>query len=217
MPAIPMKPEYGPTLGELLAPRWHAAGRGVRAVAIAAGVGLAVLAIGIALTLLNATYSHRGRVPFSFSYRGLWKARPDPGGYVKVQRRGARGTLRDSFAVAPLRLPLYRGGLSGEMPLFAAGYIRALARRDRGFVLRGEGKTNVNKVLRGYDVFYTAVVEGREMYGRDVLLVPERPGAREGVALTMLTSPTASKEIKAPVEVATVGILLRPLKTFSFG
>jgi hypothetical protein len=75
----------------------------------------------------------------------------------------------------------------------------------------------VNKVLRGYDVFYTAVVEGREMYGRDVLLVPERPGAREGVALTMLTSPTASKEIKAPVEVATVGILLRPLKTFSFG
>ena len=25
MAAVPIKPEYGPTLGRLLAPRWHAA------------------------------------------------------------------------------------------------------------------------------------------------------------------------------------------------
>ncbi len=25
---VPMKPEYGPTLGQLLAPRWHAASGG---------------------------------------------------------------------------------------------------------------------------------------------------------------------------------------------
>ena len=47
-------------------------------------------------------------------------------------------------------------------------------------MLRGEGKTRVNTVP-GYEVLYTATVDGREMYGRDVLLLPERPGAREGV------------------------------------
>ena len=100
---------------------------------------------------------------------------PDPGGYVKVQRRRADGSLEDSFAVEPLQLPPYSGELSGELPLYATGYIRGLARRDPDFVLRGEGKTRVNGVP-AYHVLYTAVVEGRTMYGRDVLLLPERRG-----------------------------------------
>ena len=33
-----MKPEYGPTLGRLLAPRWHAATRRVRIAVLMAGV-----------------------------------------------------------------------------------------------------------------------------------------------------------------------------------
>ena len=43
---IPLKPEYGPTLGRLLAPRWHAASRLVQALVIVAGVGLLALVIG---------------------------------------------------------------------------------------------------------------------------------------------------------------------------
>ena len=58
---------------------------------------------------------------------------------------------------------------------------------------------------------------GRKLYGRDILLVPERPGAREGVVIVMLTSPTKSSESSSPLEVALKGVLLRPLKTFSFG
>jgi hypothetical protein len=216
MIAVPMKQEYGPTLGRLLSPRWRAASPLARRLVIAAGVGLLALLVAAVLTLQNASFSHGGRLPFSFAYRSLYRVAPDPGGYVKIQRHRSDGTLEDSYAVDPLVLPPYRGELSGELPMFASGYIRALERRDPGFVLRGEGKTRVNAVP-AYQVLYTALIQGRTMYGRDVLLLPERPGAREGVEIVMLTSPTANRQVDSPLEVASTGVLLRPLKTFTFG
>jgi hypothetical protein len=216
MVAVPMKPGYGPTLGRLLSPRWQAASPLARGLVIAAGVGLLALLVGAALTLENASFSHGGKLPFSFAYRSLYRVAPDQGGYVKVQRRRSDGALEDSYAVEPLLLPAYSGEVSGELPVYASGYIRALRQRDVGFVLRGEGKTRVNAVP-AYQVLYTALVEGRTMYGRDVLLLPERQGAREGVDIVMLTSPTANSQVDSPLEVASTGVLLRPLKTFTFG
>jgi hypothetical protein len=217
MVAVPMKSEYGPTLGQLLAPRWQRATRRGRWAAMGLGAALLAAAIGLGLTLENARYSHGAPVPFSFSYRGLFRVHPDPGGYVKVQSRDDDGALKYSYAVDPLRIPRYSGELFGELPLYAAGYIHTLQHRDRGFVLRGEGKTRVNTHLVGYQVLYTAEVEGREMYGRDVLLLPSSKGAREGVDIVMLTSTTATTQVTSPLEVAGTGVLLRPLKTFSFG
>jgi hypothetical protein len=216
MNAVPMKPEYGPTLGRLLSPRWRAASPLARRAVIASGIGLLALLVAAVLTLENATYSHGGRLPFSFAYRGLYRVAPDPGGYVKVQRRRSNGSLEDSYAVEPLRLAPYAGEPSGALPVYAAGYIRALRARHVGFLLRGEGKTRVNGVP-AYQVLYTAVLEGRTMYGRDVLLLPEHAGAREGVDIVMLTSPTANSQVDSPLEVASTGVLLRPLKTFTFG
>jgi len=216
MAAVPMKPQYGPTLGRLLAPRWHAASRPARGAVIALGIALVALIIGAALTLENAKFSRGGSVPFSFSYRGLYRVTPEPGSYVKVQRRSSSGRLEDSFAVRPLRLPAYSGGLSGELPLYAAGHSKVLAQRDPQLVLRGEGKTRVNTVP-AYNIFYTTVVEGRVMYGRNVLLLPEKSGAREGVEIVMLTSPTANPQVTSPSLVASAGILERPVETFSIG
>lgn len=215
MPAIPLKPEYGPTLGQLLAPRWHRASRAAQALVIAAAVGVVALAIGAALTLENAHYARGGPAPFSFSYRGLYRVTPGPGEYVRV-RGPAHGPLRHSFAVGPLRLPPYAGGLSGELPLYAARYIDGLRHRYAGFVLRGEGKTRVNTVP-AYDIAYTARLAGQMVWGRDVLLLPERPGARAGVHITMLSAPHADSEITSPLLVGTAGVLERPLETFSIG
>jgi hypothetical protein len=214
--AVPIKPEYGPTLGRLLSPRWRAARPLARALVLAACAGAVALVIGAVLTLENAHYSHGGSLPFRFSYRSLYRVKPDPGGYVKVLRHRADGSIEDSFAVGPLSLPPYSGSLSGELPLYAEGYIRSLRLRYRGFVLRGEGKTRVNSVP-AYDVFYTADVQGQTMWGRDVLLLPEKPGARRGVDIVILTTPTSSAQVTSPLEVASAGVLLRPLKTFSFG
>jgi hypothetical protein len=211
MATIPLKPQYGPTLGTLLAPRWHSAPRGVRVLVRAAGVGLVVLAIAAALTLWPASYSHGGPAPFHFSYRGLYRTTPEPGQYVRIDRRAA-GRLEDSFAVSPLHLPPYGGGLSGELPVYASGYIDRLRAKFSGFVLRGEGKTRVNTVP-AYNIFYTARIEGREMYGRDVLLLPAREGVRDGVSLQMLTLPRPP--LTSPLEVASAGVLERPVETFT--
>ncbi|MFI5037178.1 MAG: hypothetical protein ACHP93_01725 [Solirubrobacterales bacterium] len=141
MAAVPIKPEYGPTLGRLLSPRWHASSPAVRGTVTVALAGLLALTLAAALSLLNAKYSHGGKVPFSFSYRSLYRVTPDQGGYVKIQRHRSDGRVEDSFAVEPLTLPSYSGGLSGELPLYAAGYIRGLRARYDDFVLRAEGKT----------------------------------------------------------------------------
>jgi len=214
--AVPIKPQYGPTLGRLLAPRWRAASRPARAAAIVAAVLVVGLALGAVLTLENAHYSHGGRVPFSFSYRGLYRVPAEGGEYVQVQRRGGDGELLDSFAVAPLRLPPYSGGLSGELPLYATTLAQALARGDPGFTLRGAGKTRVNGVP-AYNLLYTTVREGRRLFGRDVLLLPEKAGAREGVLIVMLASPSAKPKITTPSELAGEGVLSRPLKSLSIG
>jgi hypothetical protein len=214
--SIPLKPEHGPTLGTLLAPRWHAASALTRRVVIAAGVAFALAVLALVLTLLNVNYSHGGPVPFSFSYRGLYRVAPDPGGYIKIQKRSPHGRLLYSFAVDPLTVPPYTGEQSAALPLYASSYIRERRRLDPSWMLRGEGKTRVNTVP-AYDVLYTTVVDGREMYGRDVLLLQQHPGARRGVDIVMLTAPGASKQIVGPIEIATTGTLLHPLRSFSLG
>jgi hypothetical protein len=215
MASIPLKPEYGPTLGQLLAPRWHASSRLGQAIVVAACVGVVAILVGVGLTFENAHYSRGGPVPFHFSYRGLYRTVPGPGEYVRV-RGPAHGPLRNSFAVGPLQLPAYTGGLSGELPLYAASYIDGLRRRYGGFVLRGEGKTRVNTVP-AYAIAYTAVIEGRTYYGRDILLLPERAGVRAGVHIVMLSSPKANSQVTSPLLVGSTGVLEGPLETFTFG
>lgn len=215
MAALPLRPEYRPTLPQLLAPRWGRASRGARALTIAFAAMLAVAVVALVLTLLPAKISYGGAVPFSFSYRSLYRTSPAPGGDVRVVRRDRAGHVEDSFAVAPLILPPYQGGLSGAEPLYAAGYIRALAARLPGFELQGEGKTRVD-LMPAYNIYYSALVGGRTLWGRDVLLVPEGNEARRGVVISMLTTPQASTQVTSPLLVATAGVLYKPLRTFSF-
>jgi hypothetical protein len=211
MASVPLKPQYGPTLGRLLEPRWRSAAPVVRSLVLAAAAGLLVLIVAAVLALLDASYSHGGPVPFSFKYKGLYRTTPDPGDYVKLTRT-AGGRLEDSYVVAPLRLGHYTGSVTGELPLFAAGYARALASRFPHFRLEGEGKTRINSTLSGYQVLYSTLLHGRLFYGRDVMLLPEH-GARQGVIVEMLSDQPAT--ISKPV--ASSGVLERPLKTFAFG
>ncbi len=216
MVAVPIKPEYGPTLGRLLSPRWRAASPLARGIVRVCVVGLIALAIGAFLTLENAHYSQGGAVPLSFAYRGLDRVQPLPGELVRLERHTAAGRLEDSFALEQLDLPPYTGELSGTLPVYAAGYIRELRAQYKDFALQAEGKTRVNTVP-AYQVIYTAQVEGQTMWGRNVLLLAEKPGIRRGVKIVMLTTPTANKEVKTPQEVAANGVLLRPLKTLTLG
>jgi hypothetical protein len=212
MASIPLKPQYGPTLGKLLEPRWRSAAAPARALAIAVGVGVLALLVVTVLSLLNASYSQAGAMPFSFEYRGLYRTAPNPGGYVRVARSSA-GRLEDSYAVAPFSVGAYVGSVTGALPLAAAAYTRKLAVRFPHFRLEGEGKTRISSTLAGYDVLYSAYVDGRKLHGRDVILIPPRKGATRGVVVEMLSSEAAT--ISKPV--ASSGVLETPLKTFAFG
>jgi hypothetical protein len=216
MAAVPIRPEYGPTLGRMLEPRWRAASRWTRALAICCAVAVVALAAAVALRLQSAAYSRGGGVPFSFEYKGLWRTAPDVGALVKVASREPGGAPKYSYEVFPLALAPYSGSASGALPVYAGSYIARLRARLPGFVLRGEGKTRVNAVP-GYQVLFSERAGARELYGRTVLLVPPREGARAGVIIAMLSWASADRSVKAPSEVASTGVLLRPLKTFTFG
>jgi hypothetical protein len=220
MPALPLKSEYGPTLGEVLTPRWRRASLGARMLWSAAAALIVAALAGAALTLASPTISHGGPVPFSFSYGGLYRARPYPGGYARVQRL-QHGRLEDSFAVGPFTLPPYRGELGAALAMYAAGYIPRLAATrvagQTGFVLRGEGSTQIDAVstYATYNVFYTTTIGGRQMYGRNVLVLPDRSGVRRGVEIAMLTTIAGNRQVTSPLDVGVKGALEEPLGTFT--
>jgi hypothetical protein len=220
MPALPLKSEYRPTLGELLAPRWRRASAGVRLLWVTTAALMAAAIAGAALTLASPTVSHGGPVPFSLSYAGLYRTNPNPGGYTKVQRV-VDGRLEDSFAVGPLLLPPYHGALGAALAMYASGYVQRLAAARvpgrRGLVLRGQGSTQIDAVSNyaTYNVFYTTTVRGRQMYGRNVLLLPDQPGARRGVEIAMLTTVAGNRQVTSPLDVGVKGTLEEPLGTFA--
>ena len=220
MPALPLKSEYGPTLGELLAPLWRGASLGVRALSVAAAALVVAVIAGATLTLASPTVAHGGPVPFSFSYAGLYRTNPIPGGYAKVQRV-VDGRLEDSFAVGPFVLAPYHGALGAALAMYASGYVQRLAATrppgQSGFVLRGQGSTQIDAVssYATYNVLYTTTVQGREMYGRNVLLLPDRQGARRGVEITMLTTVAGNHQVTSPLDVGVKGALEEPLGTFA--
>ena len=225
-----LKPEYGPTLGELLAPRWRRAGPRARWVAALAALALIVLAVVLLLALEGPSVSHGGAVPFSFSYRGLERRTPEAGSYARAVRE-RDGRLEDSFSVAPLSLPAYRRSVTGAFPLYATDYIRALAAKYHDFVLVGQGPirtaafgsweelppSTVYYHVPTYTIAFTTVIGGRLMYGRDVWLVPNERGARAGVDVRMLAAANPRGSYASALSVGTTGALSRAMRSFSLG
>jgi len=209
--APPVKSEYGPTLGQLLAPGWRARSRAARRGLVAAAVGGVALVAGVALSLLDASYSHGGVTPFSFHYRGLYRTAPAPGELVRLVRyRGGR--LQDLFAVSPLKLAPYGGSQTAELPLYAAGRIDELSRRYPGFDLVGEGAVKVNTVP-GYSIYFWLTRDGRTLYGRDTLLLPDQLSPREGVIITAISEPRGM--VTSATLVGAYDVLQTPLHSFT--
>lgn len=214
MPSVPVKPEYGPTLGSLLAPRWRGLSKLSRRTIVLAAVLLAAALAGIVLSLLDAGYSHGGPVSFSFKYRGLYRTAPQAGGYVRIVRRSPTGGLEHSLEVKPLALSANDAEPQVSMALYAPVYARSLQAQDQHFVFRGEGRTKVGSAA-AYEVLYTTYVEGLRMYGRDIMMLPERRGADRGVVVAMQSRAGLQKQVAGPLEVGSTGLLQRPLRSFT--
>jgi len=214
-----VKPQYGPTLPALAAPRWRSASVGLRALVVAALV--VVLAAVVAAVLIvhaqTASFVYRGSpVSFNFTYpRGLRQVKPPTGADLRLEGRTPAGRLREWFQVDPLTLAPYSGEVSGQLPVFATNYIAGLARRVPGFRLQTETKARIN-LTAGYSVTYSGQIAGQLMYGRLVMLVPGLTGLRNGVILNMGIVPSASTD-PSPDQVGSVDVLEKPLRSFRFG
>lgn len=220
MAAIPLKPEYAPTLGQLLAPRWRAAGRGTRAAVVVTIAALVVLAGAVVLTLTDSRYSHGGPVPFHLRYRGLSRTTAADGDYVRLVAKRADGSLNNAFAVGPLSLPPYSGNLSGFLPVYASGVIAQLARQYPGFALQGEGEERVDTTNgvynpHGYEISFSYRRGNEPIDARVILVVsPHSAGARQGLTVTMLTR--ANDGVNAAHPVGSAGLLNLPFGTLTF-
>jgi hypothetical protein len=218
--ATSLRPEFGPTLGELLAPRWRRLGVGARRAALAAAAGLVVLAaLGLRAALAgDQSYVHRQAPTFNLRWNDpLKRVASGPDEYLRlVSRRG--DLFLQSFAVRRLTLPPYSGDPNGELPFYAETYIAGLARRVQGFQRTcdgcGEGKARINEIS-GYSINFDGRFGKRTLYGRDVLLLPDGDGVRVGVVLEMRATPAA--QVAGPEAVGSGGVLKLPLRSFRFG
>ena len=207
-----VRPEYGPALPQLLRERYGVSTR----VGGALGVVAIVIAVAIALVLRSndIVYVHGSAPTFNLRYaRALHRSSPRPGVLFElVGRRG--GLFLQSLTIRPLRLPPYHGSVSGLLPVFAEPHVRAISHRFPGFDQLDEGKARISGAP-GYQVGFKAKLGARTLYGREVLVVPGTPGARDGVVMTVIQTNAAGAHSVA--DVGSVGAMKKAFRSFTFG
>ncbi len=209
-----VRPEFGPTLPALLHRRLGIAPRATLA-AFALVVVAAAAAIAVRVSADDTVeLVHRGQPTFTMLYapQGVRPAPPRGGELVRLAAR-TRGVVL-SVTVRPLRLPPYRGFATGALPIYAEHHMAGLRRRLEGFDLRGEGKARVNDVP-GYQIGFRAGSAPRRIYGRDLLVVPDRPGARDGVVVSMLQQNTGAA--LGPADLEAIDVAKKAFRSFRFG
>jgi hypothetical protein len=208
-----MKPEYGPTLLALLAQR-HLA---VRVAAAVLAVSILIVAVVIALTSRpdETRVLIRQPVTFNLVYGPQWASVERTGALVALRHDSPNGLFLDAYTIRELRLPRYRGAVSGTLPVYADRYRRTLARRYPDFELVGEGRARINNAI-GYALTFRARTGPRRLYGRHYLLVEEEPeGRRHGVILEIESTPAAGTPNADGI--GNHGALKTPLRSFRFG
>ncbi|HWI73312.1 MAG TPA: hypothetical protein VNT55_15250 [Baekduia sp.] len=209
-----VRPEFGPTLPELLGPRIRVLPRVVR-------LALAVLGALVVLLLLYALFLRgdgvkakravivREPVAFNFVYRAPFrKEAPQAGELARV------GSKDQSFSVRELKLPAYRGDAAGFLPLYAATLEAQMAKDLPGFAWRADGRTNINK-QQGFEiVFQFRRSDGTLTYGRRTLLLPNVT-ARQGADIWAI-APRSPSVVRAD-DVGHNGGLKTALRSFRFG
>jgi len=208
-----VRPEFGPTLPELLGPRVRALPRAVRAALVAVVVALVLLA-GYAFVTRHAgvhTAQVNGAVPFNLQYQGsLHRVAARPGELLALQD----ATGKETFTIRPVSLPAYRGDVGAVLMSLATDMITQMRATVPGFVLRAEGRARIAN-QPGYQIQYQFKLDGRTAYGRRVLLTTGQPGVRHGVDIDLRVP--RSPQVPNFDVVGTAGTLKQSLRSFAFG
>jgi hypothetical protein len=207
-----VKPQYGPSLVQMLAPR-------PLVVRVAAGALAALLLATLVVLALRRNAGetfllvHRP-VTFNLAYGPQFRRETKPGAVLALAH-DRNGLFLDSYVVRPLSLPPYRGAVGGMLPVYSDGYLRRQRRRYPGFEFVSEGRTRINNGV-GYALTFRSRRAGRTLYERHLLLVEETPdGRRRGVVIELES--TAAAGTPNAAEIGNHGALKLPLRSFRFG
>ena len=207
-----VKPQYGPTMAQLVG----GLPRGAR---IAVAALAALLIAGAALLALRSREPEthvivRGPVTFNLAHGPSLQRVSRPGALLAL-RRERQGLFLDSFVVRRLDLPAYRGSAGGAFPVFAVGYLERMRRRYGSLEVALEGRTRINNAI-GYQLAMRAKLGPRTLYARHLLLVPEQPeGSSRGVVLELESTPAAGTPNAAGT--GNAGPLKQAMRSFRFG
>ena len=204
-----VRAEYAPPLTQL-EPRWIS--RAVIALLAVVAVFAVVRAIQPDETGIDVVRT--SPLPFNFRYPPeLTEVRPKAGELVRLERR-RDGLFIQAFAVAPLELPPYEGEVLGFLPAWATSEIERLSGLYDEFEFVEESPARVNEA-GGYEIVFRARLDGRRLYGREVVLPEPKPGTRRGVRLILESTPAAG--VGRAEDVGVRGFNKRPYRSFRFG
>lgn len=215
-----VKPEYRPTLAELLRPLPRWARWGIVVLLLLPAVAAAWL-LTLGSREAETWVVVREPVAFNLAYGPRLDRVADQSAALRLEQR--RGDLFvQSFTVKPLALAAYRGTPAGALPLYASDYEAELERTFEDYELLREGRTRINQ-NPGYEIVFQARIDGRRLYGRHILLVPavDEDGdlaldpVREGVILELAATPVSGTPNAR--DTGNVGALKKPLRSFRFG
>ena len=209
-----VRPEFGPSLGDVLRAR-----RGVSPRVALAVFGLAVVVLGVLLATRGpwadprTEITHREGIVFRISYPDdVLRRAPAQAGELE-RLAGLRRALRLTITVRPFtpRTPLDIAPF-GALPLYAHDHVAGLERSLPGFVLREERHLRVNWDP-GYDMRFRY---GDRMYGRDMIAFPGE-GARSGAVLLSLRHRVPRGRAAAAAARDDLAEAHRALRSFAFG
>jgi hypothetical protein len=185
MSRVPLlRPEFGPSLPELVSGRFSVSRRLVTVIGV---IALIVLAVVIKLVIDDGREKLvvHGKPTFNVVYDPgqLHRVAPRAGELMRLE--GRRGHVAVDLTARHANLPPFNGDvIGGQLPLYTAQYTRRLATQLPGFQLGPEGKARINQAP-GYQISYTSGTPGDRTSWREVFVMPKADQPDQTVVLRM--------------------------------
>ncbi|MSX01917.1 MAG: hypothetical protein F2813_02025 [Actinobacteria bacterium] len=195
MPSI-VRPEFGPTLPELLAPRWRRLNRFWRAAIVVACAAIVLVA---AYALVGGgsgmrTLKVATPIPITIPYDGAaLQQRVAVGNELFRLSTPPSAADPATLSASPITIAPYRGSIEGTLPIVASRLTEQMRRVDPGLIVRGYLPVLV-KQRPGYEILFQFKRAGRTRYGRRVIVFADQPGVREGLDILM----TSARSLRIP-------------------